>query len=475
MAAVISRTPNILGVIYEYKPSAHTPDYDPEDWLINPDLSGLLSVPEKYWKVVGDTVVEMNQSEKDSVEDVIGPTPVQQFVDFNSNVVDPLTNLNGPFLEMQVLENRRELFNDLENPLYHESVVPILGEDGWAEDHASRIDNIEIIHNKHAWHGLQIKENSYKKPKDVLFYYGWMNSFNSAINGWNNENVAQDMAKYGIIILGDGVQDPGDGDYANSIIIISRIKELNPQTLIFGYVTTNQEFLQFQTKTDQWDNLQINGIFLDESGYDFGRTRSEFNQRVNYVHGRTYSNIAFANAWFLDRILGTSNDPSYPNSTYNDQLLESELTENEWILLERFCVDDTYGTQYEPAAQWLSSLNLAIENRINYGINFAAVSTISNGSGAANDLFLFSYISSLMLACEGYGTSDVDYAAGTARVDFYNRPNTINMGTIFSLYPSITQDVNDSDKYHRYVEFGKLTLDFSTGAQTSTIEKFVND
>jgi len=475
MAAVISKTPNILGVIYEYKTSVHTQDYDPMDWLINPDVSGLNLIPQKYWKVVGDIVVEMNQTEKDAVEAVIGPTPVQQFVDFNSNVVDPLTNLNGPFLEMQVLENRRELFNDVENPLYHASVIPILGVNGWAEDHASRIDNIEIIHDKHAWHGLQVKENSYKKPKDVLFYYGWLNSFNSAVNGWNNEKVAQDMAKYGIIIFGDGVQDPAHGDYANTSIIIPRIKILNPEALIFGYVTTNQDFSSFQTKTDQWNSLQVNGIFLDESGYDFGRTRAEFNQRVDYVHGKIYSNVAFANAWFLDHILGTNNDPSYPNSTYNNLEVESTLTADDWILLESFCVDDTYGTKYEPKAQWLSRLELASEKRQIYGVNLAAVSTISNGSGAADALFSFSYVSSLMLACEGFGTSDVDYAAGTARVDFHTRPNTFNMGKIFSLFPSVAQDLIDVDIYHRHVEFGKLSLDFSTGAQTATITKFVSD
>lgn len=48
--------------------SVNTPDYPIEDWIINPDLSSLVDVSQKYWKIVGDTVVEMTQEEKDAVD-----------------------------------------------------------------------------------------------------------------------------------------------------------------------------------------------------------------------------------------------------------------------------------------------------------------------------------------------------------------------------------------------------------------------
>lgn len=52
----------------EYRGSINTPDYSDVDWIINPDLSALASIPHKYWKVFGDNVVEMDQSEKDAVD-----------------------------------------------------------------------------------------------------------------------------------------------------------------------------------------------------------------------------------------------------------------------------------------------------------------------------------------------------------------------------------------------------------------------
>lgn len=38
--------------------------FDPDVWLIDPDLSALAGVPSKYWKVSGNAIVEMSASEK---------------------------------------------------------------------------------------------------------------------------------------------------------------------------------------------------------------------------------------------------------------------------------------------------------------------------------------------------------------------------------------------------------------------------
>lgn len=58
MATVLNRT------TLEILQSVNTPDYDPADWIVDPDLSAIKDVPKKYWKVVGDSVVEMDATEK---------------------------------------------------------------------------------------------------------------------------------------------------------------------------------------------------------------------------------------------------------------------------------------------------------------------------------------------------------------------------------------------------------------------------
>lgn len=60
MSLVVSRsTGNII-------PFANTPDYPPDQWLINPTLPE--GVAWKYLKVVGDAVVEMTAEEKDAID-----------------------------------------------------------------------------------------------------------------------------------------------------------------------------------------------------------------------------------------------------------------------------------------------------------------------------------------------------------------------------------------------------------------------
>jgi len=53
----------------EYMTDPATNDTTPNspDVLINPDISLVKNVPVKFWKRVGDTVVEMDQAEKDAI------------------------------------------------------------------------------------------------------------------------------------------------------------------------------------------------------------------------------------------------------------------------------------------------------------------------------------------------------------------------------------------------------------------------
>jgi hypothetical protein len=572
MANVLQRT------TLELRFSVNTPDYDSSIWIINPDLSNVVGVPKRYWKIVGNTISEMNQSEKDAVDSALLPsikaqkksslrtvaerlifnqgytdniqrsflsqyskdkdrkakkaqyleewndwvekveeeiklkqsevddqtsitavnainidsstligldpqitiegaldtsdsTDIISFVDENVEVTDPLTNVVGPFGLMQTLINRREIFNDSSNPLYVADRTAILGENGYLVDHANRINNIEIIHGKLGWHRQDVKQARYSRPTELLIYYGWLNSFNSAQNGWDNEKVAQDMAKYRLLVFGDGIQDSGHGDYANTQIIIPRVKALNNYSEIYGYVTVNQDYGDFTGKVDEWDTLEVDGIFMDEAGYDFGRTRAEFNQRVDYVHSKTYANTVFANSWNSNHILGTENDLNFPNSTYNDSRAESNLNNDDWVLLESFPVNTSTGG-YESAGDWAVRGSRALNLRNTYGTNFAASSVINNDNTDGTALFNYSYISSLMFSLEAHGTSDTNYGASSASVKYWTRPGISDIGEIYCLNCSVQADNNDSSVYHRYVEGAKLTLDFNDSSQTSSIIKF---
>lgn len=69
MANVLNRT------TLQYLKSVNTPDYDPADWIINPDLSAVNGVPKKYWKISGNSVLEMTPQEKSDKDQELANTP----------------------------------------------------------------------------------------------------------------------------------------------------------------------------------------------------------------------------------------------------------------------------------------------------------------------------------------------------------------------------------------------------------------
>ena len=383
-------------------------------------------------------------------------------------VVDSVTGKSGPFSIMQPLVNRRELFNDIENFVYKAGFTPLVGAGG-------SVTNLNDIHGKLGWHQQQVVKQGWQRPTDMLIFYGWLNSFNSAQHGWNNEKVAQEMARYGVVVLGDGVEDPGHGDYANTQVIIPRVKALNPSALIFGYVDATAVIGTFQTKAGQWNTLGVHGIFMDKAGYDYGLNRADFNTRVDYVHGLSTAKLAFANAWNTDHVLGTANDVSYPNSTYNSGLVASKLNTSDWILLESLAVNTTaYSGNggYASKSDWSARVAKMISLRATYGVNFASVGIINDDNAGGVDLFKFAFISAMMASLEANGTSDTSYGSGSAKSKLWARPDSTAMGLVWTLNPSIQLDVNDADVYYRYVSSARMSLDFSASAQTSSIVKW---
>lgn len=68
MATAIKKTPSTNGV-YRFVYDIEAAAFSTADWEIDPDISGVASVPQRYWKYDGTSVVaEMSQGEKDTVD-----------------------------------------------------------------------------------------------------------------------------------------------------------------------------------------------------------------------------------------------------------------------------------------------------------------------------------------------------------------------------------------------------------------------
>jgi len=297
---------------------------------------------------------------------------------------------------------------------------------------------------------------------NLLIYYGWLNAFNSAHNQWNNEKVSLELSRYNLLVLGNGLQDPNHGDYANTEIIIARIQELNPNCKIFGYVSVNQSLEDFQSKVDDWETLLVNGIFFDEAGYDFGtvltNSREAVNTKVAYVHSQANANLCFINAWRPSHIWGIDNDPSYLNSTYNPDELESILTEDDWYLMESFAIDSS--GNYESASQWSVRGDTVQEYSEWYGFKVAACSVIADECQLGQEKFNFISISAFMHNLDAIGSSDIYYGASSAASKMWVRPDFSRILRDDEMINyCITQSGND---WIQYCDNGLMKVNFST-------------
>lgn len=178
-------------------------------------------------------------------------------------------------------------------------------------------------------------ESIIRTIKQFAIYYGWPSSLNSASNSWDLNLVAQDFAQYPEVVLGQGLQDPGHGDYANTQTIFNNIKDT---TKVYGYITIGinggSPFTeaQLQTAIDQWIALSdaVSGIFIDEAGNDYklaGYTDEQYRQRIiniiNYVHSKGAKYRVFLNAWVPDDLFAAIPANPLPLIAGDKFLLES--------------------------------------------------------------------------------------------------------------------------------------------------------
>lgn len=110
MATVVNKnttgTPPVGNGTVQVINSGNTPDFNPANWLINPDLSALSGVPRVYWKITGGTTVEeMTSGEKTQVDAELAPSVKRLF----ANVSAPSTTTSvAPQTKLEILDQKAE-------------------------------------------------------------------------------------------------------------------------------------------------------------------------------------------------------------------------------------------------------------------------------------------------------------------------------------------------------------------------------
>lgn len=267
-------------------------------------------------------------------------------------------------------------------------------------------------------------ETGVLEPADLAIYYGWP----SLVNGisQDNEAAAAVFGDYDIVIFNQGLEEPLHGDSANTAEIISILHD-QYSTRVFGYLNgpqwdtswsvTGMSPVDWETHLDWWVAMGIDGIFVDEFGYDFGITRVMQNAMLDAIHARGLP--AFVNSWFIDHTFSNNPDPIFPAG--NPAGIESHILPTDLYMLESFTIiEGTYDVCQRPFFDtWLTKADKAVAYRQTFGTEMWTMTTADQlvmqsgdaDSAAAEARLSYAWHATAMYGLAGFGWTEPQFSA----------------------------------------------------------------
>lgn len=122
---------------------------------------------------------------------------------------------------------------------------------------------------------------------NLLVYYGTPISYSGLGNTTAVIDAIAGVYKY--YVMGSSYQEPTHADYATTTTIVTGLRARGVK--VFGYLpigvsTLNRTTGFLKTAIDQWVTLGVDGILLDEFGFDYQVSRARQVEIVDYVHGK---------------------------------------------------------------------------------------------------------------------------------------------------------------------------------------------
>ncbi len=289
-------------------------------------------------------------------------------------------------------------------------------------------------------------------PGDLLIYY----SFPSAINGTANiASAAAEFGAYDIAIIGDGLQDgPGDPnphpDHQNTIQIIAHPSTTD--TLFFGYIdlgvtTDNHSITEIQRRVDAWQSMGIDGIFLDDFGYDYGTTRLRQNAAVDYIHSNGLP--VCANGWVPSDVFGSQFHPNNPAST------PTSLGNADYYLSESHQVAES---EWATESDWQNKANALLVYQSQLGFRILSITTTDSLGAYEEDKFFYAWYSAALYAHTATGWGEFLFSAPTSLAPYRTRPAE-TLGAVHK-----TGIAKNGSLYTRTTERGTFFVNASTHA-----------
>lgn len=268
------------------------------------------------------------------------------------------------------------------------------------------------------------------KPRKLLIYYAWPSTVNGS-NG-NVSEAVQHFNLYDDIVFGAGLEIPSHPDHFNTRQIITELKK-DTSKRVFGYMATSlsvstdpDTFNAFNSRIVDWANMGVNGILLDEFGFDYpGVTREKQNYIINEL--RKYELTPLINAWDPDDAFGFDNISGLRPNVQNGDIY---LSESFIIQDGRFQDSNVTIEKAQKLNNYKNSLGIEV---------FAVARDHVPVTAFYQDIFDFIYNAAGILSYDSLGWNPSDFSAGSSVVENRNVPSTLFYGTAKLNWPVISR------------------------------------
>lgn len=281
--------------------------------------------------------------------------------------------------------------------------------------------------------------------RSLLIFYAPPNIINAK---YDNDYAAGILSRYDDVVLGTGLENPGDANYASTVSIIQKVGALGSGTIIWGYIncgitTGNLSLSTLQTQIDQWLSIGAQGIFCDVMGYDYGVSRDRQNSIIDYIHSKGVG--AILNAYTADDLFSSA-----VNATYNPSGTATHANSSDVYLLESWvCNSDSYSSPYyatfsdiktrgDAARSYRQSLGIRIFTANILSYNGRTDSEIDGYRGVTEALARIWRLDGMGIAASTYSASGSDVGVVRPRFPLL-RPNQLRKNAPYTLNGGWTQ------------------------------------
>ncbi len=249
-------------------------------------------------------------------------------------------------------------------------------------------------------------------PKSLAVYYGWPSAV--AEGGDSAPSPVEVFARFAVVVLGAGLEEPAHPDYSRSVALIAALKARGVE--IYGYLdmglTTQPRPLttaEWDQRIALWQGMGVTGIFWDDVGYEFagGLDYVAYRRRqIELIELTRGSGLTvFLNVWNPDDLFRATHEGQVGLPVVMLRATDMVLAESWFISAGRF-VDP---------AEWQRKAEKLVSYRQERPYRLACVATGPDlTAGELSSAFEAAYWAAVMYECDFFQYTDPQYGARSA-------------------------------------------------------------